>query len=108
LYDVFFDVSEQTKVPPQEEVVAALAKLPEPNLAVTHVILRMCREIAQHSDINRMDAQNLAIVIAPNLLWKEVVCQCSSGRQLAALQQHSNSNTDIVFWLRNHDRHRTC
>jgi len=60
-------------VPSQEIVLAALSTLPEHNIAVTHTLMRMCHELALNKEVNRMDAQNLAIVIAPNLLWKPQV-----------------------------------
>jgi len=33
--------------------------------------MRFLQKLAEHSDVNKMSASNLAIVVGPNLLWSQ-------------------------------------
>jgi len=45
-----------------------LCTLPEENLRVMKIIFDLAHDMQQHADTNLMDAKNLSIVLAPNLL----------------------------------------
>lgn len=44
--------------------------LPVPNRDTLEMLLKLLDKVRQHSDVNRMDAFNLAMVFGPNLLKK--------------------------------------
>lgn len=44
--------------------------LPECNQCLLYALMKLCKEIADHSDVNKMRADNLGIVIAPNILYE--------------------------------------
>ncbi|CAE1314340.1 ARHGAP44 [Acanthosepion pharaonis] len=58
---------------PQEQRLAALAasinKLPKVNYDNFRYLVKFLAKLASHSDVNKMTASNIAIVIGPNLLW---------------------------------------
>jgi len=50
-----------------EECVQAVNMLPEPQKGLLHWLMNLLLQVSEYSDINKMTAQNLAIVVAPNL-----------------------------------------
>lgn len=46
-----------------------LAKLPTHNCLLLRYVFCLLHYINKHSEVNRMDAYNLAICIGPNMLW---------------------------------------
>lgn len=50
-----------------ETVAKAVEKFPEPSQSILLWLWDMCVEVAEHVETNKMGAQNLAIVIGPNL-----------------------------------------
>ncbi len=48
-----------------------LASLPDLNLRIVSLLFFVLNKVAQHSDVNKMDSKNLAIVFAPGLLRPE-------------------------------------
>ncbi|XP_032814156.2 rho GTPase-activating protein 8-like isoform X2 [Petromyzon marinus] len=51
-------------------VVEMVKKLPEENRAVLHHLLDFLKLVEQHSGVNKMSGENLAIVFGPNLVWE--------------------------------------
>lgn len=48
---------------------AVLKKLPQPNYDNLRYLIKFLNELTNHQDVNKMTPANIAIVIAPNLLW---------------------------------------
>lgn len=46
-----------------------LHKLPSANLENLRFLIKFLAVLTKNSDINKMSPQNIAIVIAPNLIW---------------------------------------
>ncbi|NXI75096.1 TAGAP protein, partial [Anseranas semipalmata] len=46
-------------------------KLPRPNLVLLRHLLSVLHRISQNADTNRMDSNNLAICVGPNMLGPE-------------------------------------
>ncbi|CAG9864609.1 unnamed protein product [Phyllotreta striolata] len=53
--------------------ILVMEKLPEDNYKVLKYIVRFLSRVMERSDLNKMNAQNLAVVFGPNLVWSEVV-----------------------------------
>ncbi|KAJ8915778.1 hypothetical protein NQ315_004590 [Exocentrus adspersus] len=50
-----------------------MEKLPEDNYKVLKYIISFLSRVMERSDLNKMSAQNLAVVFGPNLVWSELV-----------------------------------
>lgn len=50
-----------------------MEKLPEDNYKVLKYIIRFLSRVMERSDLNKMNAQNLAVVFGPNLVWSDIV-----------------------------------
>ena len=46
-------------------------ELPDDNYFILKYVVNFMTEVEQHSDQNKMTAQNLAIVFGPNLMWSK-------------------------------------
>ncbi len=46
-------------------------ELPDENYYILKYVVNFMTEVEQHSDHNKMTAQNLAIVFGPNLMWSK-------------------------------------
>ncbi|NWW93280.1 TAGAP protein, partial [Rhynochetos jubatus] len=72
LYDKWMQALEK---PSKQEKVAELKevaeKLPRPNLVLLKHLLALLHHISQNAEANRMDSNNLAICIGPNMLSPE-------------------------------------
>ncbi|OXA56198.1 Rho GTPase-activating protein 44 [Folsomia candida] len=55
----------------QEALWVVLKKLPTPNYDNLRYLVKFLRELSNHQDANKMSPANIAIVIAPNLLWSQ-------------------------------------
>ncbi|XP_074026703.1 rho GTPase activating protein at 68F isoform X3 [Leptinotarsa decemlineata] len=53
--------------------IMVMEKLPEDNYQVLKYIIKFLSRVMERSDLNKMNAQNLAVVFGPNLVWSEVV-----------------------------------
>nr|CAI5848506.1 unnamed protein product [Callosobruchus analis] len=53
--------------------ILVMEKLPEDNYKVLKYIINFLSRVMERSDLNKMNAQNLAIVFGPNLVWSELV-----------------------------------
>ncbi|OXB83715.1 UNVERIFIED_CONTAM: hypothetical protein H355_013070 [Colinus virginianus] len=69
LYDKWMLALEKpTKQEKIEELKEVADKLPRPNLVLLKHLLSVLHRISQNSDTSRMDANNLAICVGPNML----------------------------------------
>ncbi|XP_018573540.1 rho GTPase-activating protein 8 [Anoplophora glabripennis] len=50
-----------------------MEKMPEDNYKVLKYIISFLSRVMERSDLNKMNAQNLAVVFGPNLVWSEIV-----------------------------------
>ncbi|CAG9832351.1 unnamed protein product [Diabrotica balteata] len=53
--------------------ILVMEKLPEDNYKVLKYIIRFLSRVMERSDLNKMNAQNLAVVFGPNLVWSDSV-----------------------------------
>ncbi|CAG9761830.1 unnamed protein product [Ceutorhynchus assimilis] len=53
--------------------ILVMEKLPEDNYKVLKYIIGFLSRVMERSDLNKMNAQNLAVVFGPNLVWSELV-----------------------------------
>ncbi|XP_050315000.1 rho GTPase-activating protein 8 [Anthonomus grandis grandis] len=53
--------------------ILMMEKLPEDNYKVLKYIIGFLSRVMERSDLNKMNAQNLAVVFGPNLVWSELV-----------------------------------
>lgn len=67
LYKLFMSCNKATS--PIEAIHFTICLLPKPNRDILLVILALLNWVARHSKENKMDYENLARVIAPNILY---------------------------------------
>ncbi|KTG39184.1 hypothetical protein cypCar_00009159 [Cyprinus carpio] len=78
-----------------------LAQLPEENVTLLCLLFGVLHKIHTHSEVNQMTATNLALCIAPNMLWRS--SQISPDKEgqsvlrVAALIQYLIENTPAIF-----------
>ncbi|XP_060521020.1 rho GTPase-activating protein 8 isoform X2 [Cylas formicarius] len=53
--------------------ILVMEKLPEDNYKLLKYIISFLSRVMERSDLNKMNAQNLAVVFGPNLVWSELV-----------------------------------
>ncbi|KAL1516974.1 hypothetical protein ABEB36_000799 [Hypothenemus hampei] len=53
--------------------ILVMEKLPEDNYKILKYITSFLSRVMERSDLNKMNAQNLAVVFGPNLVWSELV-----------------------------------
>lgn len=53
--------------------ILVMEKLPEDNYKILKYIISFLSRVMERSDLNKMNAQNLAVVFGPNLVWSELV-----------------------------------
>ncbi|XP_073696188.1 uncharacterized protein arhgap20b [Garra rufa] len=82
-------------------VRSLLAQLPEENVTLLCHLFGVLHRIHTHSEVNQMTATNLALCIAPNMLWRSSqVSPDKEGQsvlQVAALIQYLIENTPAIF-----------
>ncbi|KAH1004326.1 rho GTPase-activating protein 1 [Dendroctonus ponderosae] len=52
--------------------ILVMEKLPEDNYKILKYIIGFLSRVMERSDLNKMNAQNLAVVFGPNLVWSEL------------------------------------
>ncbi|KAI8878968.1 Rho GTPase activation protein [Backusella circina FSU 941] len=68
LYNVFV-LSNQEEASAIQIIYYAICMLPKPNRDVLLLLLAFLNWVSRHSDVNKMDVDNLARVMAPNMLY---------------------------------------
>ncbi|XP_048043277.1 uncharacterized protein arhgap20b [Megalobrama amblycephala] len=78
-----------------------LAQLPEENVTLLCHLFGVLHRIHSHSEVNQMTATNLALCIAPNMLWRTSQIspekEGQSVLQVAMLIQYLIENTPAIF-----------
>ncbi|CAK8696079.1 unnamed protein product [Clavelina lepadiformis] len=72
-----------------QEIWTVIEKLPAENKANFRYLVKFCAVVAANQDLNKMSASNLALVLAPNLLWSNI---SDIGKQM----MESNLITNII------------
>ncbi|XP_056313590.1 rho GTPase-activating protein 20 [Danio aesculapii] len=82
-------------------VRSLLTQLPEENVTLLCHLFGVLHRIHTHSEVNQMTATNLALCIAPNMLWRSSqISQEKEGQgvlQVASLIQYLIENTPAIF-----------
>ena len=82
LYDVFMQCARAAAMDRSpachEAVLLACLLLPDVNLATLRYLVIFLKRVAAMSEQNRMDASNLAVCLAPNLLYSDHVSALTS------------------------------
>nr|XP_006825172.1 PREDICTED: rho GTPase-activating protein 12-like [Saccoglossus kowalevskii] len=71
LFDRFVAAIKQDKRSKLKTFKTLLASLPKPNYETMRVLFQHLLRVIQHESYNRMNAQSIAIVFGPTLLWPE-------------------------------------
>ncbi|XP_038664127.1 T cell activation RhoGTPase activating protein b [Scyliorhinus canicula] len=70
LYDSWMAAMEKENINERTaEIKQLLTKLPSHNCLLLHYLFCVLYYINKHSEVNKMDAHNLAVCIGPNMLW---------------------------------------
>lgn len=74
LYDEIMEFQSRNKDEQLRAVsILVMEKLPEDNYAVLKYLISFLSRVMERCDLNKMNAQNLAVVFGPNLVWSEMV-----------------------------------
>ncbi|XP_067295305.1 rho GTPase-activating protein 20 isoform X2 [Pseudorasbora parva] len=103
--DLYNDWIEVLQSEDQQErlnkVNSLLAQLPEENVTLLCQLFGVLHRIHTHSEVNQMTASNLALCIAPNMLWRSSQIspekEGQSVLQVAMLIQYLIENTPAIF-----------
>lgn len=103
--DLYEDWMEVLQIEEQQhklyKVRSLLAQLPEENVTLLCHLFGVLHRIHSHSHVNLMTAMNLALCIAPNMLWRlsqvSPELEGKSALQVAQLIQYLIENTPAVF-----------
>eukprot|EP01104_Vermistella_antarctica_P006579 TRINITY_DN1728_c0_g1_i3.p1 TRINITY_DN1728_c0_g1~~TRINITY_DN1728_c0_g1_i3.p1 ORF type:complete len:1033 (-),score=285.24 TRINITY_DN1728_c0_g1_i3:852-3857(-) len=79
------------------EVQRLMAALPLPNRKAFQVVINLCTKVDAYQDVNKMNATNLAIVIAPNILYAEEL------NPITMVQDMAHANGIFVTMVKNAD-----
>ncbi|XP_018584134.1 rho GTPase-activating protein 20 [Scleropages formosus] len=84
-----------------EAIKGLLDQLPEANMTLLRHLFGLLHHIQENSEENQMNAFNLALCIAPNMLWQPVPTgpeeESKSTRKVASLVQILIENTPAIF-----------
>ncbi|KAM4701044.1 rho GTPase-activating protein 20 [Discoglossus pictus] len=102
LYDKWVSVmdqgSEQDKI---KSIKRLLEKLPQANVMLLRYLFGVLHCIEEHSEINQMTAFNLAVCIAPSLLWlpspSSAEVEGEFTRKVSVLVQFLIENCNMIF-----------
>ncbi|XP_022910001.1 rho GTPase-activating protein 1 [Onthophagus taurus] len=59
--------------------ILVMEKLPEDNYKLLKFVVSFLSRVMERADLNKMTAQNLAVVFGPNLIWSDSVSMCLSA-----------------------------
>ncbi|KAK6322213.1 hypothetical protein J4Q44_G00070050 [Coregonus suidteri] len=102
LYEKWMDVMAADDIEDKIELIKRLlSQLPEDNVTLLHYLFALLYHIQKRSQENQMNAFNLALCIAPNMLWLPVPTgpeeESQSTKKVAALVQLLIENTPAIF-----------
>ncbi|GIY53722.1 rho GTPase-activating protein 44 [Caerostris darwini] len=67
-----------------------LQKLPAANLKNLRYVVRFLSKVLENVDANKMSAQNIAIVMAPNLIWSPMEDASTLGMNMSTASLHTS------------------
>ncbi|KAL6463109.1 hypothetical protein MHYP_G00275000 [Metynnis hypsauchen] len=80
---------------------SVLAKLPQVNRSLLYYVFGMLHCIHTNADVNQMTAANLALCIAPNMMWRSSPCSAEQENQnnleVAALVRFLIESSPTIF-----------
>ncbi|KAL7834221.1 hypothetical protein SRHO_G00284680 [Serrasalmus rhombeus] len=83
--ELYEDWTEAMEADDQEDrctsAKSVLAKLPQANRSLLYYVFGMLHCIHTNADVNQMTAANLALCIAPNMLWRSSPCSAEQENQ---------------------------
>jgi len=89
-YEKFISIADLNNLDEKVAVLQSLvASLPENNYNVVMFLFSLLNELSQHPEKTQMNSENLAKVIAPNLIWKEFI----DIMDMSAVQDTMKGNT---------------
>ncbi|XP_067845246.1 T cell activation RhoGTPase activating protein b isoform X2 [Heptranchias perlo] len=102
LYDSWMAAMEKETINERtEEIKQLMTKLPSHNRLLLHYLFCVLYYINKHSEVNRMDAHNLAVCIGPNMLWPNkpatAELQKEVSAKVVALMQILIENCCLIF-----------
>ncbi|XP_023823122.1 rho GTPase-activating protein 20-like isoform X1 [Salvelinus sp. IW2-2015] len=102
LYEKWMEVMAADDIEDKIELVKGLlSQLPEDNVTLLRYLFALLYHIQESSQENQMNALNLSLCIAPNMLWLPVPTgpeeESQSNKKVAALIQLLIENTPAIF-----------
>ncbi|XP_067900873.1 T cell activation RhoGTPase activating protein b isoform X2 [Heterodontus francisci] len=102
LYDSWMTAMEKENINERiEEIKKLLTKLPSHNCLLLRYLFCVLYYINKHSEVNKMDAYNLAICIGPNMLWPNKVATAELQKEVSVkvvhLMQFLIENCCLIF-----------
>ncbi|XP_062121959.1 rho GTPase-activating protein 92B isoform X1 [Drosophila sulfurigaster albostrigata] len=99
LYKDFIKIAERhTEAERKTEIKAILGKLPKENYVNLRYLTRFLALLQQRAVHNKMNSQNLAIVMSPNMLWPRVDKSSNAAADYIG-QVNSSSAANIIVEL---------
>ncbi|XP_051882500.1 rho GTPase-activating protein 20 [Pristis pectinata] len=84
-----------------KEIQRLLDQLPKLNTLLLHYVFGVLHKIEQQAEENQMNAFNLAVCIAPSILWPPTLCspetECKSTKKVALFVQFLIENCSRIF-----------
>ncbi|XP_069747423.1 rho GTPase-activating protein 20-like [Narcine bancroftii] len=102
MYDNWMAAMEQNSHEEKiREVQRLLDQLPKFNTLLLNYVFGILHKIEQHAEENQMNAFNLAVCIAPSILWPPTSCspetECKSTKKVALFVQFLIENFSRIF-----------
>ncbi|XP_075040658.1 uncharacterized protein LOC142100760 isoform X2 [Mixophyes fleayi] len=102
MYGLWMEVTEMEQPEYKIKVIKSLLdQLPEANFILLQHLFAVLNHIEENSEENQMNASNLALCIAPNMLWLPTVSdpeeESKSTKKVALLVQFLIENYPLIF-----------
>ncbi|KAM3912364.1 rho GTPase-activating protein 20-like [Leptodactylus fuscus] len=102
MHGLWMEVTEIEEVEYKIKVIKSLLdQLPEANFILLQHLFAVLNHIEKNSEENQMTASNLAVCIAPNMLWLPIVNdpeeESKSTKKVALLVQFLIENYELIF-----------
>ncbi|KAJ5071810.1 rho gtpase-activating protein 68f [Anaeramoeba ignava] len=100
LYRSFLKIEAKQEADKNEKLTKLLLMLPEDNQIILKYIFKFLNKVANHSDINKMNSSNLAVVFGPNIFRakkSKIKQEAKDFRSIQSLTKHFIDNCDEIF-----------